>query len=109
MPWRYALPGYTALCCRGPTAARYRPNGKFLLRIRPWQVNEMRVALRTHPVTWLIAEAERTGAPRVISINTSGSFGEKERDPRYPEPVDWFFDHSESTQTQLATKTASVR
>ncbi len=70
------------------------------LRISPWQANEVRAALRAHQVAWLLAEAERIGAPKVIYINIDDSLGEKDKDTRHLEPVDWFFDHSESTQTQ---------
>ncbi|MBC7252204.1 MAG: transposase, partial [Anaerolineae bacterium] len=47
-------------------------------------------------MAWLIAEAERIGAPKVIYINIDDSLGEKDKDTRHLEPVDWFFDHSES-------------
>lgn len=70
------------------------------LRISPWQANEVRAALRAHQVAWLIAEAERIGAPKVIYINIDDSIGEKDKDTRHLEPVDWFFDHSESTKTK---------
>jgi hypothetical protein len=70
------------------------------LRISPWQANEMRAALRAHQVAWLIAEGERIGAPKVIYINIDDSLGEKDKDTRHLEPVDWFFDHSESTKTK---------
>ncbi len=70
------------------------------LRISPWQANEVRAALRAHQVAWLIAEAERLGAPKVIYINIDDSLGEKDKDTRHLEPVDWFFDHSESTKTK---------
>lgn len=70
------------------------------LRISPWQANEVRAALRAHQVAWLIAEAQRIGAPKVIYINIDDSLGEKDKDTRHLEPVDWFFDHSESTKTK---------
>ena len=70
------------------------------LRISPWQANEVRAALRAHQVAWLIAEADRIGAPKVIYINIDDSLGEKDKDTRHLEPVDWFFDHSESTKTK---------
>lgn len=70
------------------------------LRISPWQANEVRAALRAHQVAWLIAEAERIGAPKVIYINIDDSLGEKDKDTRHLEPVDWFFDHSENTKTK---------
>jgi len=70
------------------------------LRISPWQASEVRAALRAHQVAWLIAEGERIGAPKVIYINIDDSLGEKDKDTRHLEPVDWFFDHSESTKTK---------
>lgn len=70
------------------------------LRISPWQAEEVRAALRAHQVSWLLAEAERLGAPKVIYINIDDSLGEKGKDTRHLEPVDWFFDHSESTPTK---------
>jgi len=76
------------------------------LRISPWQANDVRAALRAHQVAWLIAEAERIGAPKVIYINIDDSLGEKDKDTRHLEPVDWFFDHSESTQTKPRYKKA---
>jgi len=65
------------------------------LRISPWQASEMRAGLRAYQVAWLIAEGERLGVPKVIYINIDDSLGEKDRDTRHLEPVDWFFDHSE--------------
>ena len=76
------------------------------LRISPWQTGDKRSALRVHQVTWLIAEAERTGAPKVVYINIDDSLGEKDKDTRHIEPVDWFFDHSESTKTKPRYKNA---
>ncbi len=76
------------------------------LRISPWQANEVRAALRAHQVTWLIEEAERTGAPKIIYINIDNSLGEKDKDTRHLEPVDWHFDHSESTRSKPRFKNA---
>jgi hypothetical protein len=70
------------------------------LRISPWLANDVRAALRAHQVAWLIAEAERIDAPKVIYINIDDSLCEKDKDTRHLEPVDWFFDHSESTKTK---------
>ena len=53
------------------------------LRISPWQANEVRAALRAHQVARLIAEAERSGAPKVIYINIDDSLGEKDKDTRH--------------------------
>lgn len=70
------------------------------LRISPWQANDVRAGLRAHQVAWLIAEAERTGVPKVIYINIDDSLGEKDKDTRHLEPVAWFYDHSESTKSK---------
>jgi hypothetical protein len=70
------------------------------LRISPWQAKDGRAALRAHQVAWLIAEAERTGAPKVIYINIDDSLGEKDKNTRHLEPVAWFYDHSESSKTK---------
>lgn len=70
------------------------------LRISPWQADEVRAVLRAHQIAWLIAEAEREGARKVIYINIDDSLGEKDKDTRHLEPVDWFHDHSESTKSK---------
>jgi hypothetical protein len=76
------------------------------LRISPWQADDVRAALRAHQVTWLIAEAERTGAPKVIYINIDDSLGEKDKGTRHLEPVAWFYDHSERTKSKPRYKNA---
>lgn len=74
------------------------------LRISPWRADEVRAALRRRQVQWLIAAAEQANAPRIIYINIDDSLGEKDKDTRHIEPVDWFFDHSESTPTKTRYK-----
>ena len=76
------------------------------LRISPWQANEVRAALRAHQVSWLTSEAEQTGASKIIYINIDDSLGEKDKDTRHLEPVDWHFDHSESTKSKPRFKNA---
>lgn len=76
------------------------------LRISPWQADEVRTGLRTHQVAWLIAEAERTSAPKVLFLNIDDSLGRKDKNTHHLEPVDWFFDHSESTKTKPRFKNA---
>jgi len=76
------------------------------LRISPWRACEVRSALRRWQVNWLIAAAERANAPRIIYINIDDSLGEKDKATRHIEPVDWFFDHSESTPTKPRYKNA---
>lgn len=76
------------------------------LRISPWQANDVRSPLRAHQVKWLVAEAERMGAPKIIYINIDDSLGEKDKDTRHLEPVDWHYDHSESTRSKPRYKNA---
>ena len=76
------------------------------LRISPWQASDARAALRIHQVNWLITEAERADAPRIIYINIDDSLGEKDKGTRHIEPVAWFYDHSESTKTRSRFKNA---
>lgn len=68
------------------------------LRISPWRAEDARAALRVNQVAWAIAQAEYTGAPEVIYINLDDSLGEKDKNTCHLEPVDWFYDHSESTK-----------
>ena len=74
------------------------------LRISPWQADDVRAALRTHQVAWLIAAAERITASKIIYINIDHSLGEKVENTRHIEPVDWLFDHSESTRSKPCYK-----
>lgn len=76
------------------------------LRISPWKADEARAALRAHQVAWIIAAAEQTGEPKNIYINIDDSLGEKDKDTRHLEPVDWHFDHSESTKNKPRYKNA---
>jgi hypothetical protein len=76
------------------------------LRISPWQAAEVRNALRHHQVNWAVAQAERLGLPKVLYLNIDDSLGEKDKDTRHLEPVDWFHDHSESTQSKPVFKNA---
>jgi len=68
------------------------------LRISPWRAQAVRRALRTNQVAWLLAEAERRGLPKLITINIDDSLGEKHKQTRHLEPVDWHYDHVESTK-----------
>ena len=76
------------------------------LRISPWKAADVRHALRRSQVNWAVAQAERLGMSKVIYINIDDSLGEKERDTRHLEPVDWFHDHAESTKSKLVFKKA---
>jgi hypothetical protein len=70
------------------------------LRISPWQADAARTALRTNQISWALAQAERLGVRKIIYINIDDSLGEKDKDTRHLEPVDWFHDHANSTKTK---------
>jgi hypothetical protein len=70
------------------------------LRLSPWSAEEVRRALRAHQVAWLLAEAERVGAAKVLYVNIDDSLGEKDKATRHIEPVDWHYDHLESSQNK---------
>ncbi len=76
------------------------------LRISPWKAEDIRTALRRNQVNWAVAQAERLGLSKVLYINIDDSLGEKDRDTRHLEPVDWFHDHSESTKNKPVFKNA---
>jgi len=76
------------------------------LRISPWKAEYVRSALRISQVNWAVAQAERLGLPKVLYINIDDSLGEKDKDTRHLEPVDWFHDHSETTQRKPVFKNA---
>jgi len=76
------------------------------LRISPWHAADLRAAVRTNQVHWALAQAERRGLPKVITINIDDSLGEKDKTTRHLEPVDFFHDHSESTKTKPCFKNA---
>lgn len=70
------------------------------LRISPWQVHDVRDALRQHQVARLLAEAQHTDVPQTIYINIDDSLGEKDKATRHIQVVDWHYDHSESTKSK---------
>jgi hypothetical protein len=76
------------------------------LRISPWQADDVRAALRRSQVTWLLAQAAQRNLPKVLFINLDDSLGEKDKQTRHLEPVDWFHDHSESTKKRPCFKNA---
>lgn len=76
------------------------------LRISPWQAAAGRAALRASQVNWVVTQAERLNLPKVLSINLDDSLGEKDKETRHLEPVDWFHDHAESTKTKPVFKNA---
>ncbi|HEX9132510.1 MAG TPA: transposase [Ktedonobacteraceae bacterium] len=76
------------------------------LRISPWEADCVRNALRTSQVNWAVAQAARLGLPKVLYLNIDDSLGEKDEDTHHLEPVDWFHDHRESTQSKPVFKNA---
>lgn len=76
------------------------------LRISPWKADDVRIALRISQVNWIVAQAKHLGLPKVLYINIDDSLGEKDKGTRHLEPVDWFHDHSESTQSKPIFKNA---
>jgi hypothetical protein len=76
------------------------------LRISPWRADDVRAALRAHQVAWLLDEAERKAAPKVIYVNIDDSLGAKDKGTQHLEPVAWHYDHSESTRTKPRYKNA---
>jgi hypothetical protein len=76
------------------------------LRISPWKAEDIRSALRRNQVNWAVRQAEQLGLPKILYINIDDSLGEKDRDTRHLEPVDWFHDHSESTKSKPVFKNA---
>jgi hypothetical protein len=48
------------------------------LRISPWQVEDVRNALRTNQVKWAISQAECLGLPKVVYINIDDSLWTKQ-------------------------------
>jgi len=68
------------------------------LRISPWEADDVRTTLRAYQVAWVVAQAERVGAPKVIYLNLDDSIGEKHKTTRHLEPVDFHHDHNDSTK-----------
>ncbi len=68
------------------------------LRISPWDAQDVRVALRCGQLEWLLHEAEQRNLPKVMYINLDDSIGQKHKDTRHLEPVDWHYDHTESSK-----------
>lgn len=76
------------------------------LRISPWQVHDVRDALRQYQVNRLLSEAEGNGTEQVIYINIDDSLGEKDKATRHIQVVEWHYDHSESTKNRPRHKNA---
>ena len=70
------------------------------LRLSPWQADDVRAVLRANQVAWVVAQAERVGIPKMISMNLDDSIGEKHKATRHLEPVDFHHDHNDSTKSK---------
>jgi len=70
------------------------------LRISPWQADDVRAVLRANQVAWVVAQAERVGIPKMISMNLDDAIGEKHKATRHLEPVDVHHDHNDSTKSK---------
>lgn len=66
-------------------------------RISPWTANDLRQPLGRFLVRWAIEQAQATQAPKVIQVSLDDSIAAKHKQTRHLEPVDWHYDHVEST------------
>lgn len=66
-------------------------------RISPWTADQVRQPLRSFLVRWAIEQATVAGAPKVIQVSLDDSIAAKHKQTRHIEPVDWHYDHVEST------------
>lgn len=67
------------------------------LRISPWQTEAVRAELLRAQINWAIAQAEKSGNAKELYLNLDDSLGEKDKGTWRLEPVDWHYDHTEST------------
>lgn len=76
------------------------------LRQSPWSVTDLRNRIRSDHVTWAVQQAQLLALPKVLYLNIDDSLGEKDKQTRHLEPVDWFHDHNESTPRRPRYKNA---
>lgn len=76
------------------------------LRISPWNVDDVREAIRLDQLNWVLSQAECLGVPKVLYINLDDSLGAKDKTTRHLDVVDWFHDHSESSKSKPVFKNA---
>lgn len=67
-------------------------------RISPWTADDLRRPLGRFLVRWAVEPAEAAGAAKVIHVSLDDSIAAKHQDTRHIEPVDWHYDHIESTK-----------
>src|SRR6266849_3928012 len=67
------------------------------LRIAPWSAHDLRQPVGACLVRTALAHARQTGTLDSICISLDDSLARKHKHTRHLEPVDWHFDHVEST------------
>lgn len=67
------------------------------LRIAPWSAGELRRPVGAFLVREAVAQARAAGTLDYICISLDDSIARKHKHTRHLEPVDWHFDHVEST------------
>jgi len=67
------------------------------LRIAPWTAAELRLAVGQFLIREALAQARAAGTLPAIYVSLDDSISRKHKHTRHIEPVDWHFDHVEST------------
>ena len=67
------------------------------LRIAPWTAHEVRQPVGAFLVREALAQARQAGTLHYICVSLDDSIARKHKHTRHLEPVDWHFDHVEST------------
>jgi hypothetical protein len=67
------------------------------LRIAPWTAQEVRQPVGAFLVREALAQARQAGTLDCICVSLDDSIARKHKHTRHLEPVDWHFDHVEST------------
>lgn len=69
-------------------------------RIAPWSADELRGRVSAFLVQWATASSASTQPRPPILLSIDDSLGEKDRATAHLEPVDWHYDHLESTKNK---------
>ena len=67
------------------------------LRIAPWTAAELRLPVGQFLIREALAQARAAGTLHAIYVSLDDSISRKHKHTRHIEPVDWHFDHVEST------------
>lgn len=70
-------------------------NGCDHLRISPWSARETRSAIREFVIDEIVRESARTGE-RTLYVSIDDSLGEKDKQTRHMEAVEFHHDHTKS-------------